>query len=1384
MASVGRRYGLRGFIATVLITAAATAQAGGEAQASDSETEGAPTRQVTVINGGPGGGVVTSSPPGISCSDLCTAFFPENTAVTLTATPDPGWELASWSGDCGGPYACSLVIDGPKHVAMAFKPSGDPYTIRHQLISGSYDGNAPYDTRLVSDGSYLYGATAYGGVAGAGVIYRTALDGTGERPLRELLGLTVDLSYPNGALALDQGVLYGMSGGFGAHGMGAIFSIRTDGTMLKVIHSFAGGTDDGAFPQGGLTISGRVAYGTTSQGGGAARGTVFAINLDGSGFRVLYSFGGADTDPGYPGDSLTLVAGALYGTTWMGGSNYGGTLFRINLDGTGFEVLRSFDSGLAPLGTMTLVGGRLYGASTSGGDNGKGAAFRIKLDGSGYEVLHSFGGSGDASYPSGPLTLAGGFLYGLTRSFGGASYQAGACYRMRPDGSAYQVLHRFGETSGDGWDPTGSLTASGTLIVGTTGQGGAAPYSGTLFTIDTATAAYGLAHSFGSSTEGESPSGPLTLLGGFFYGTADYGGAMSEGAVFRIRPDGSGHSLLHSFSGPPADGAYPAGSLVAVGASLYGMTLEGGGANLGVIYKVAYNGSSYQVLHSFSGGTGDGAVPRGALTEVGGVLYGMTWKGGALDMGTVFRVNPDGSSFALVHSFETPMSAGWDRGPRSYPSWLAHDSGSLYGFTEGGGDDGAGSIFAVNTDGSGFRLVHSFDLVTGVGYQLGSHPRGALTVVNGVLFGTIEGWDYGWGGWSPHVLIRINLDGTGMAVVHQFGSWGDGWQPGGSLVESGGVLYGALQIGPSVGPAPGAMGSLFAVNPDGGGYRIIHVFNTYGDGYVPVAAPTPIAGELYGVAPLAGSSVPVSYGGAMYSLRPDGLVSLSGTVRLGSVGLAGVTMQGLPGDPVTDANGFYSVALPLGFTGAVTPVLSGYSFIPPWRTYPVVSSTTADQDYAAQCVSMSLAPASLPAGTAGLPYSAQITAAGGAPPYTYSVTSGTVPAGLTLDPPTGLIWGAATSHSYPNIPSFSVSATDSTGCVTTRTYDIRLWSPFRQVSGSRVDLDDAPGRSSDSNGVFEPNETVVVSPAWQNYGTIPMGYSSYAKSFWYDASYGGGIYNQNNPVSFGIVPPGATADPLTATGDAYLLSWTLSGPRPGGHIDFRLKEAMDWYSGPEKVRLIHMGDTFFDVPRSHQFYSLVETALHSGAMWGCTMTTFCPSALEPRADMAVSVGIATAWPFSLSGTIPGRGDYNCTDGGVSLFSDVAPTEPACPYVHMLVAHGVVLGCGDGSTFCPSSQVGRGSMALFVARAVADGDANVPMAYSDPTTGRAYDCSPASPVLHFTDVPTTAGNCRHAHYLWARGFIDGCTATEFCPGILISKAQLAKFLVNSFDLKLY
>jgi hypothetical protein len=140
---------------------------------------------------------------------------------------------------------------------------------------------------------------------------------------------------------------------------------------------------------------------------------------------------------------------------------------------------------------------------------------------------------------------------------------------------------------------------------------------------------------------------------------------------------------------------------------------------------------------------------------------------------------------------------------------------------------------------------------------------------------------------------------------------------------------------------------------------------------------------------------------------------------------------------------------------------------------------------------------------------------------------------------------------------------------------------------------------------------------------------------------------------------------------------------------------------------------------------------------------------------------------------------------VSLFSDVPPTAISCKSIHYIAAQNVTTGCTTGK-YCPADSVSRSVMAIFVAKAVVApaGGAAVPLSYTDPTTHISYSCDPASPNTYFTDVTASDAFCKHVHYLYARGIIEGCAGSQYCPDGSVSRGEMAKFLSNAFRLLLY
>ncbi|HTO77555.1 MAG TPA: S-layer homology domain-containing protein [Thermoanaerobaculia bacterium] len=343
-----------------------------------------------------------------------------------------------------------------------------------------------------------------------------------------------------------------------------------------------------------------------------------------------------------------------------------------------------------------------------------------------------------------------------------------------------------------------------------------------------------------------------------------------------------------------------------------------------------------------------------------------------------------------------------------------------------------------------------------------------------------------------------------------------------------------------------------------------------------------------------------------------------------------------------------------------------------------------------------------------------------------------------------------------------------------------------QLKAAFLKVDTAPSSgTSNMNGVLEPGETVVIDPNWLNMTDSAIAATGTAST---PAGPTGATYTlPDTSADFGTVNANSTGDCLASTANCYQFAVSAPAVRPAAHWDASFKETVT--GGVNKTWLVHIGESFLDVPTTQQFYKPIETMLHTGITGGCTDARhYCPSDQVNRSSMAIFIakGIAGGGAnVPVSGQVSGI-DYNCTAGGSSIFTDVKPTDSFCKHVHYIAAQNVTQGC-TATTYCPSTAVDRGSMAIFIAKAIVapDGGNAIPKVYGpDPVTGFSYNCNSFGTNIHFSDVKYTDTFCKHVMYLWARGIVAGVSPTTYQPATIVTRDQMAKFLTNAFNLLLY
>jgi len=353
--------------------------------------------------------------------------------------------------------------------------------------------------------------------------------------------------------------------------------------------------------------------GMTPGGGAYNGGVIFKINVGGTGFDTVYSFNPLTGGYAPYGDLFKASNGLLYGTNYSGGPHLYGSLFSFNPTTYAYTDVHYFDttSGIQPNGDLIqLSNGKLYGMASGSGANGYGVIFSLNPNSNNtYADLYDFNGTA-GSYPYGNLVLASnGLLYGMTQ-FGGA-HTYGTIFSFDTATNTLTDLHDF--DSLDGQWPYGSLILEGDKLYGLTWGGGGFG-AGVLFSYNIAGKIYDQLYNFNVGS-GSGPEGNLTLIpnGHIFYGTTNAGGLNGDGVIFSFDTLTNTYTDLFDFSG--ANGQAPPSSLVlASDGNFYGMTFTGGLNSDGIIFSFNPTDSDCLDIHDFNGNLG--SEPNGNLIEL------------------------------------------------------------------------------------------------------------------------------------------------------------------------------------------------------------------------------------------------------------------------------------------------------------------------------------------------------------------------------------------------------------------------------------------------------------------------------------------------------------------------------------------------------------------------------------------------------------------------------------------------------------------------------------------------------------------------------------------------------------------------------------------------
>jgi uncharacterized repeat protein (TIGR03803 family) len=719
------------------------------------------------------------------------------------------------------------------------------------LADDSVMGNWPQGLVQTSDGS-IVGVNDSGGLDSGGSLFKISPTGA---------AMLTSWSYPGAeyAVQMNDGNLRGI--GIGATGTtGFKFDINYDGTSYSENYF----TRSGFWPAGGLIkASNGLVYGL-SQSDPGSRGFVYRIDATNAP-TTLYFSNALGKRPN--ARFVEGPGGFLYATAQEGGTSSSGTIFKMNIAGTTLTKIFDFNgpNGSKPFGEMALDGaGVLYGMTASGGLYDKGVIFKINTNGSGFSVLHHF----NSEYGDGYLALDGTTLYGHGLTGDG---NGGFLFTIQTNGTSYTHLYNFPITPLSTFpqdrliivDTPAPAIHLVTPANGAIGVNASGTFSSNIIShalsyqlqLSTSSSFSSVAFTFNSINNNFAVSGLSTsttyyarvktnVLPGWgattSFTTVSGGiekmtwGIAGQG-IFHVKPDGTSFTNYYHPTVDTTRGTVPRDIFQLSDGTMLTVS-DGGGANeLGTLNRITPSGMIK--LYDWTNYPDYAFVHMAEGTD--GFVYGVGISA-TQNSGRIFRIRPDGTGYSnhyFVHY------GYWPAG-----NIIRASDGHFYGMSYG---VGPGWIFKINDALTDVDQLYNFTTATG------KKPEGGFVEHAGFLYGLLRDG----GAFNKGTIFKINLGATVFTKLHDFNGT-DGSSPRGDIaVGADGKLYGTTATGGS-----SNNGVIFKMNADGTGYTLLHQFDGVAGKY-PRGKLILDGNTLYGYAESDGSTPSV-----LYSLHTDGTV--------------------------------------------------------------------------------------------------------------------------------------------------------------------------------------------------------------------------------------------------------------------------------------------------------------------------------------------------------------------------------------------------------------------------------------------------------------------------------------------------------------------------------